>query len=183
MPDVDLGTLDRLAIPVAETGIDEQCRPRRRRADDRAAVRRDRRAHAPEWPEQARVRVGLTVGIIEQAHERRNAKRTRDQHRLVMRFVARLAESNDVIESRAKLFLGQLRVTHEVVHVADEGAHDLLEARVWGTLQFLQDGRRDVFLALDDHQVAFFFIGSFTASTLSNSTLNSSPFTFSTLRM
>ena len=91
--------------------------------------------------------------------------------RLVVRLVARLAERHDIIHRGAEFLLGQLRLAHEVVHVADEGAHDLLEARVRRALQFLQHRRGDVFLPLDDHYVAFFFIGSFTASKVANSTL------------
>src|SRR3954463_70395 len=98
-----------------------------------------------------------------------------------MCLIARLAERDHVIQSCAKLFLGELRVPHEVVHVAHEGTHDLAEARVGRAPELAQYGLGDVFLALDDHD--FFFIGSFTASKVANSTLYSSPSTFSTLRI
>src|SRR4051794_31203192 len=38
MPDIDLGALARLALPIAEPGIDKHDRARRWRTDDRAAV-------------------------------------------------------------------------------------------------------------------------------------------------
>ena len=217
VPDIDLGAHDRLALPVAEPRVHEHHRPRCRRAHDRAAVRRDRRMHAPERSEQARVGFGLAVvAIVEQAHERRDAERARDQDALVVRLVARLAERDDVIHRGAEFLFGEFRLAHEIVDVAHERAHDFPKARVRRLREFLQHRRRDVFLSLDDHfsaliasfrgaanggepfvdglrasrvprndrvQLAFFFIGSFTASNVANSTLNSSPFTFSTLRM
>src|SRR5581483_8967860 len=51
----------------------------------------------------------------------------------------------------AKLFLGELGFPHEVVHVAHECAHDLLETRVGCALQLLEHCRGDVLLPLDDH--------------------------------
>src|SRR3954463_7179526 len=143
--------------------------------------------HPPERAEQARVRFGLTVRVVQQADERRQPEGARDQHGLVVGLVARLAERDHIVQRGAVFFLRKLRVAHEAMHVANECSHDLPEARIRRALQLFQDGWRDVFLSFDDHgwscYEAFFFSGSFTASNVWNSTLNNSPFTFSTLRM
>jgi hypothetical protein len=97
--------------------------------------------------------------LLSRAHQRRDAERAGNQDALVVGVVAGLAERHHIVHRGAELLLGELRLAHEVVHVAHERAHDLAEARIRCALQLLQHRRRDVFLSLDDH-VAFFFIGS-----------------------
>ena len=153
VPDIDLGALDRLALPVAEPRIDEQRRARRRRAHDRAAVRRHA-ANACARTDRAgwrRSRSGR-VAVVEQAHERRDAERARDQH--APRCASRCSPCRAPPRSSAAVRNSSsvsFELAHEVVHVADERAHDLLEARVRRALQFLQHRRGDVFLPFDDH--------------------------------
>ena len=152
MPDVDFGALDRPAILVLEPGIDEQRRPRRRRAHDRAAVRRHRRMHAPERAEQARVGLDLAVvAVVEHADQLRQTERAGNQHRLVMGRVGMLAKLDDVGHRLAELLLGQLHLAGKVVQVAHEGRHDLLETRIGRALQLGQHRFGDVFLLFDDH--------------------------------
>ena len=78
-------------------------------------------------------------------------ERAGDQHRFVMGRVRMLAELDDVGHRLAELLLGELHLAREVVQVAHEGRHDLLEARIGRALQLGQHRLGDVFLLFDDH--------------------------------
>ena len=110
------------------------------------------RLRAPERAEQVRVgleRAGLAV--VEQADELREAERARHQHRLVVGLGGLLADADDVVERRAPLLLGKFHFAREVVQVADESAHDLLEAALRRTIEFGQHRLGHVLLGFDDH--------------------------------
>ena len=155
LPDVDLRARNRPSRRILEPRLDEQRRPRRRGPHDGAAIYRDRRVHAPEGPEQAGVRLGLpVVAVVEEAHERGEAERARNQHRLVV-IVGRVpAELYDVAGRGAQLVLGQPHLAGEVVHMAHERRHDLPEPRVRCPFQLAQYRSGNVLLLLDDHGVA-----------------------------
>ncbi len=154
MPDVDLGAGDRIAFAVAEPGVDEHHRPRRRRAHDRAAVRRRRRMHTPERPEHVLVGLGgAAVAVVDEADQRGEAERSRHQRGLVVRLAAVLADRHHVGEGGLEFFFRQLHLAHEVVQMPHEGGHDLAEARIARALQFREDRGGDVLLGLDDHAI------------------------------
>src|SRR4029079_13141470 len=49
VPDIDLGAFNRLAVGLAERGLDKQSGARCRRSENRAAILHPWRIHAPEW--------------------------------------------------------------------------------------------------------------------------------------
>ena len=154
LPDVDLRAGDGPPGRVLEPGLHEQRRPGCRRAHDRAAVGRRRRMHAPERTEQARVGLGLAVvAVVEQAHERGEAERARDQHRLVVGLGGVPAELHDVAGRGSEFLLGQPHLAGEIVHMPHERAHDLPETGVRRPCKLAQHGRGDVLLPVDDHGV------------------------------
>src|SRR3974377_1236447 len=76
MPDVDLGAFDRLAFLVLHHRVDEQDRPRRWRAHDRAAVLGGRGGHAPERARGSGCLLRLAlVAVVEQTDQRGEAER------------------------------------------------------------------------------------------------------------
>jgi hypothetical protein len=152
VPDIDLGTRDRLAVGVTEGGVNEQSGSRRLRTDDGVTVFHPRRIHAPERSELAGVGLGLAmVAIVEQADQSRKAERPRHQHRFVVVLVGVLAERDDVADRGLELLLGQLHLTGEIMQMADEGGHDLAKARVRRAGKLVQHRLRDILLAVDDH--------------------------------
>ena len=107
---------------------------------------------APERPEQILRGFGLAVvAVVEQADQRREAKSARHQHTLVVTFIGVLADRDEIADRGLEFLLGELHLAREVVQVAHEGGHDLLEPRVGGALQLRQHGGGDVFLIGDDH--------------------------------
>jgi hypothetical protein len=62
-----------------------------------------------------------------------------------------LAERDDVGDGGVKLLLCQFHLAHEVMQVANEGGHDLLESGIGGALKLGQYRGRDVSLIFDDH--------------------------------
>src|SRR5262249_46018979 len=80
MPDIDLGTRNRLAVRVLNPGIDENRLTRCRRTNDRGAVRGRGRIRAPEWAEQIRGGLrGAIVAVVEKADEGRETQRSAHQ--------------------------------------------------------------------------------------------------------
>src|SRR5271156_3091735 len=155
MPDVDLHALDRLAADIAVVSVDKERRTRCRRTHNRLATFRQRRVHAPEWSELARIGLGLTlVAVIEETDQSRKADRPGHQHRLVVVVVGVLADRIDVGGGGLELLLGQLHLTREIVQVPEEGRHDLAETRVGRAFKFTQYRLGDVRLAFDDHRFA-----------------------------
>ena len=107
---------------------------------------------APERPEQVLRGFGLAVvAVVEQADQRREAERAGHQHALVVALVGVLADRDEIADRGLELLLGEFHLAGEVVQVAHERRHDLLEPRVGRALQFGQYGFGDVFLVLDDH--------------------------------
>ena len=152
LPDVDFGPGNGPAGSVPEPCLDEQRRAGCRRPHDRAAVGRRRRMHAPERTEQARVGLGLTVvAVVEQAHERGQAERARDQHRLVMGLGRVPAELHDVAGRGSEFLLGQPHLAGEIVQMPHERTHDLPETVIRRSCKLAQHGGGDVLLPVDDH--------------------------------
>src|SRR5271169_1907133 len=134
MPDVDLHALDRLAADIAVVSIDKQRGTRCRRSHNGLAAFRQRRMHAPEWSELARIGLGLTlVAVIEETDQSRKADRPGHQYRFVVVVVGMLADRIDVGSGGLELLLGQLHLTREIMQVPDEGRHDLAETLVGST--------------------------------------------------
>src|SRR5690242_20420876 len=75
VPDVDPGTLHRLAVEVDDGAADEDRITDRGGADDRGAVALRRRSLAPERAHQVRRRLELIVrAVVLQADQRRHAE-------------------------------------------------------------------------------------------------------------
>src|SRR5262249_42933981 len=83
--------------------------------------------------------------------QRREPERARHQHRLVVGFVAVLAQRVHVGDGGVEFLLRELHLAHEIVQVPHERRHDLAKARIARALQLREHGLGDVLLILDDH--------------------------------
>ncbi len=152
MPDIDKSAGDRIALLILYPAIDEQFRPRRRRAHDRAAIFGARRIHPPERPEQVGGGFGLAVvAVVKQTYQRREAERARHQHDFIVRLVGKLTHLGNNLRAELEFLLGQMHIAREGMQVLDQRGNDLAQARVFDVLVGVHHDRCDILLALDDH--------------------------------
>src|SRR5690349_12435703 len=155
LPDIDLGADDRLAVHIAEPGIDEQRRTGRGRPYDRAAIRRAWRIHAPERAEKIGVGFGLAaIAVIEETDQAGKAERAGHQHGFVVGLAGTLAQCDDVADRRLKLLLGQFHLAGEIMQVADKRRQYFAQPRIFAAGNLAQYRFGDVFLVFNDHRAA-----------------------------
>src|SRR5712671_293509 len=167
MPDFDFRAFDRIAAVIPEPRFDEQGGARCRRAHDRGAVFHAWRIGPPEGAEQIGIGLDLAaLAVVEEADQLRKAERARHQHDFVMTFGGLLAERRHISGGGLEFLLGEFHLTREIVKVAYECRHDLLEAPRRCALQLRQNGRGHVFFCFDDHRVLVFRVGCCSGLTI-----------------
>ena len=152
VPHIDLDARHRLARRVDHAATREERRARGGRAQQGAAIGGLGAAHAPEGAEQGGGGLGGAVrAIVHQADEGGDADGVGEEHALVMGVGGLLTDAVQEIDAIFPFLLGQLHLTHEGVHVLDEGLADFADARIGRAGHGLQDGGRDVIFVIDDH--------------------------------
>jgi hypothetical protein len=138
LPDVDRGTRQRLTVRAGHLPGHQAGRA--------LAVQRDvvpefprRRLDHVERPEHGRLGRGASGPVVDRLDQHGHPEHVGQQDELLPHVVAHVTGAGEEVDGYAPLLLGQLDVLDEVVQVAHQRRHDLLEPGVRRPLEARRD--------------------------------------------